>query len=48
MSDLYACEWCGEQTDHSGQDNACMIFHCLDCIGRCWKCQDDLKDQGDL
>jgi len=42
--DLAPCPWCGEPTDEGAEHHACSIAHCLECLGRCVACQDDMRD----
>jgi len=42
--DLAPCPWCGEDTDEGAEYHACSIAHCLECMGRCKPCQDDMAD----
>lgn len=43
--DLAPCPWCGEPTDEGAEHHACMVAHCLECMGRCAPCQDDMQDE---
>lgn len=44
-ADLAPCPWCGDGTDEGAELHACMVAHCLECMGRCAPCQDDAASE---
>lgn len=47
-TDTAPCPWCGTETEETGEHHACMVAHCIDCIGQCRHCQDDMASEADL